>query len=85
MDMTCYTCGGSGEYDGKECITCGGSGTVVVSGDQKIFRHYLLAIYPLVQELPTKTQMLEKFTDLQEDIELLKQGVQAIWNKIKDM
>ena len=38
-----------------------------------------------IDTLPTATQMLNKFNDLQEDLELIKQGIQAIWNKVKDL
>lgn len=81
VHTTCSTCGGDGLVEGSLCTTCMGGGSDPPEG--RLLMDKL--ILEMLSELPTKTQMLQKFTDLQSDVENIKTGIQAIWNKVKDL
>jgi len=82
----CQGCNGTGERvrnisgGGIEVSTCPGC-----DGTGKMLHAISTDLTEAIDAIPTAAQMNNKFQDLQDDIELIKTGVQAIWNKVKDM
>lgn len=78
--VPCVKCGGTGidPETGDPCNTCGGTGQIEAPTEWARLRYD-------ISKLPTVTQANAKFEELQTDIDDLKTGIQAIWNKVKDL
>lgn len=74
----CSTCGGTGIQpipppgEPISCFMCEGTGKRCVA---KLYTE---------EDLATSANLLTMYNALNADIELIKTGVQAIWNKVKD-